>query len=274
MNKREACLRCAVLLLAALFVSVSLVAQAEPTPASGIPKLDKFMPVALDQVKLAGEFGRRMQVTVENSLLNLDIDKDFLRPFQEKKTKNGCTGLGMLIDCSARLAFHTGDPRILALKRYLVKTLIDAQQPDGYLGEFDSTHRLWAFVDIQELAYLIQGLLTDYRLFHEERSLAAARKQADHILEHWGRRRADWPKQLRMTDHMTNTGVERARCRPRGKLGSGRARTGDKQCDENYRRVCRGHGTPRAMAINHRYRLCLCFRHWRCSDGVIFSGRK
>ena len=57
------------------------------------------MPVALDQVKVGGEFGRRIQVTVENSLLNLDVDKDFLQPFREKKTKNGYTGLGMLIDC-------------------------------------------------------------------------------------------------------------------------------------------------------------------------------
>ena len=78
-----------------------------------------------------------------------------------------------------------------------MKTLIDAQEPDGYLGEFDRAHRLWAFIDIQELAYLIQGLLTDYRLFKEERSLAAARKQADHILKHWDQRPAGWPEQAR-----------------------------------------------------------------------------
>lgn len=65
-------------------------------------------------------------------------------------------------------------------------------------------------MDIQELAYLIQGLLTDYRLFKEERSLAAARKQADHILEHWNERPARWLDTLGMTFHMTATGVERA----------------------------------------------------------------
>ena len=153
---------------------MAIVARAETVPSSGTAKSDKLTPVALDQVKVGGEFGRRIGDYVENSLLNLDVDKVFLKPFREKKTKSGYTGLGMLIDASVRLAVHTGDPRILALKHHLVKTLIDAQEPDGYLGEFDHTHRLWAFIDIQELAYLMQGLLTDYRLFKDERSLAAA----------------------------------------------------------------------------------------------------
>ena len=177
------------------------------SPAAGS---DKLAPLALDQVKVGGEFGRRMQITIENSLLNLDVDTLFLKPFREKKTKSGYTGLGMLIDTSSRLALHTGDPRILALKNHLVKTLIDSQEPDGYLGEFDRAHRLWAFIDIQELAYLIQGLLADYHYFKDERSLAAAQKQADHILRHWDERPQDWLDKLGMTFHMTNTGVERA----------------------------------------------------------------
>lgn len=202
MKTRKVCVRCAALLLAAFLASMAPAAQAESAPPRAIP--DKLVPVALDQVKVGGEFGRRMRVTVKNSLLNLDGDKDFLQAFREKKTKSGYTGLGMLIDCSARLALHTGDPRILELKRHMVETLIDAQERDGYLGEFDRAHRLWAFIDIQELAYLIQGLLTDYRLFKEERSLAAALKQADHILQHWGQRPAGWPEKLGSTDHLSD----------------------------------------------------------------------
>lgn len=68
MTKRDACLLCAVLLLAAWFVSVAQAAQAEPTPVSRVPKPDKHVPVALDQVKLGGEFGRRMQVTLAADL--------------------------------------------------------------------------------------------------------------------------------------------------------------------------------------------------------------
>jgi hypothetical protein len=106
------------LLLAALLASMAPAAQAESAPPTARP--DKLVPVALDQVKVGGEFGRRMRVTLENSLLNLDVDKLFLQPFREKKTKNGYTGLGMLIDCSARLALQTGDPRVLELKRHMV----------------------------------------------------------------------------------------------------------------------------------------------------------
>ena len=187
-------------IIAGMFLPFSLPAAA---------KSDKLTPLALDQVKVAGEFGRRMRITVENSLLNLDVDKVFLQSFREKKAKNSYQGLGLLIDASVRLAVHTGDPRILELKNHLVKTLIDAQEPDGYLGEFDRAHRLWAFIDIQELAYLIHGLLTDYRFFKDERSLLAARKQADHILKHWHEQPAGWPDNICIL-HMMATDLERA----------------------------------------------------------------
>jgi hypothetical protein len=212
-------------LIAGIFSPLSLPA----TAAS-----DKLTPLALDQVQVAGELGRRIQITVENSLLNLDVDTLFLRPFREKKTKSGYTGLGMLIDASVRLAVHTGDSRVLALKNHLVKTLLDSQEPNGYLGEFDRAHRLWAFVDVQELAYLIQGLLADYRYFRDERSLAAARKQADHLMKHWSERPEDWLDKMGMTFHMTTTGVERA-------IYPFFAHTGDPQ----YREFCvREMGVP------------------------------
>jgi hypothetical protein len=171
---------------------------------------DKLTPIPLGQIKVAGEMGRRIRVTIENSLLNLDAEKDFLKPFREKKTTGGYTGLGLLIDASVRFAVYSQDPRVLAYKRHLVKTLLDAQEPDGYLGEFERGHRLWPFIDIQELAYLIHALVADYRAFKEEPSLLAARKQADYILAHWKEKPAGWPLNMNCTFHMFVTDLERA----------------------------------------------------------------
>jgi DUF1680 family protein len=179
-----------------------------PSKATAIP--DKLAPIPLDQIKVAGEMGRRIKVTIENSLLNLEVERDFLKPFREKKTTNGYTGLGLLIDASIRFAVHSQDPRVLAYERHLVKTLLEAQESDGYLGEFERGHRMWPFIDIQELAYLIHALVADHRAFKEERSLLAARRQADYILEHWKEKPADWPLAMGCTFHMFVTNLERA----------------------------------------------------------------
>jgi hypothetical protein len=43
---------------------------------------DVLSPVDVRQVKVGGEIGRRIDVTCANNLMVLDLDKDFLPPFQ------------------------------------------------------------------------------------------------------------------------------------------------------------------------------------------------
>jgi DUF1680 family protein len=171
---------------------------------------DKLAPVSPGQVTVAGELGRRIRVTIDNSLLNLDVERDFLEPFHKKRTRNGYTGLGLLIEASIRFAVHSRDARVLEYKRRLVKGLLDAGNADGYLGEFARGSRMWPFIDIQELAYLIHALVADYQAFREEPSLAAARRQADYILEYWKERPEQWPLAMGCSFHMFVTNLERA----------------------------------------------------------------
>lgn len=50
------------------------------------------------QVVVGGEMGRRIKITVEDSLLNLDVYGQFLKPFIEKQTQEGSyLGTGLLI---------------------------------------------------------------------------------------------------------------------------------------------------------------------------------
>ena len=45
------------------------------------PASDTFEPIELGRVKIGGEIGRRIDVTANNSLLVIDVEKDFLQPF-------------------------------------------------------------------------------------------------------------------------------------------------------------------------------------------------
>src|SRR5271157_696352 len=95
---------------------------------------DRFTALDLRQVQVGGEIGRRIDVTIRNNLLVLDADRDFLAPFRTKTRSDGYIGLGKLIDATARFAAYTGDPKVLELKKHLVDTVLETQEPDGYIG--------------------------------------------------------------------------------------------------------------------------------------------
>lgn len=93
--------------------------------------------------------------------------------------QGGFIGLGMLIDSLVHMAAHTGDARVLDLKKRTVAAAIATQEPDGYLGISVPESRIWKLWDTHEMAYLIHGLTSDFNLFGEKPSLAAATKIAD-----------------------------------------------------------------------------------------------
>ena len=171
---------------------------------------DTLMPLELSQVKVGGEIGRRIDVTVHNNLLLLDTEKDFLAPFRKKKASAGYIALGKLIDAAVRFAAYTKDENVLALKKRLVAELIETQEPDGYIGQLAAPHRMSAMWDVHEMVYIIFGLTSDYHYFQEKPSLEAARNAADYIIEHWSTIPADLPKQTRIGTHLLVTGLERA----------------------------------------------------------------
>ncbi len=171
---------------------------------------DALAPLDLRQIKVGGEIGRRIDVTINNNLLVLKADRDFLAPFRAKKLRDGYIGLGKLIDTAVRFAAYTKDDRVLALKRHLVEETLKTQEPDGYIGIMAAPARIAGMWDVCELGYVIFGLTSDYHYFGEKRSLDAARKAADYILGHWSLIPADWPRQTHVATHVSVTGLERA----------------------------------------------------------------
>ena len=188
-------------LLAAMLVSLSCL----PVLAS-----DELEPVELERVKVGGEIGRRIDVTATNNLLVIDVTKDFLQPFAAKSQNSGYIGLGKLIDSLARMAAYSGDPKLVNRKKEVVAAAVGFQEPDGYLGLMSPQSRMWKLWDVHEMAYLVYGFSTDYRLFKDPASLEAAKKLADYLITRWT---AEPERELGeeiISTHMAATGLERA----------------------------------------------------------------
>jgi DUF1680 family protein len=179
-------------------------------PTAGLSAQDKLLPVDVRRVKVGGEIGRRIDVTVRNNLLVLDYENDFLKPFREKNAAGGYVGLGKTIDALVRMAAYTGDRRLLALKKKIVDKAIEAQLPDGYLGVMKPGRRVWTLWDIHEMGYLVYGLAMDHRFFGEEQSLEAARKLGDYIVTKWSAEPQKEPGGGAITVNMAVTGLESA----------------------------------------------------------------
>ena len=50
---------------------------------------DAMTPIGLGEVRIAGEIGRRLDITANNNLLALDVDNVFLAPFRESNQESG-----------------------------------------------------------------------------------------------------------------------------------------------------------------------------------------
>ena len=170
---------------------------------------DALVQLDLKQVKVGGEIGRRIDVTVTNNILRLNVDKDFLAPFQKREPKADYIGLGKLIDTVVRMAAYTADEKVVALKKHLVDEIIKAQEADGYIGDMVQEKRMWQLWDVHEMGYIIYSLINDYRYFGEKKSLDAARKAADYIVKRWPEMPADWGQKTSVGVHVGVTGIDR-----------------------------------------------------------------
>lgn len=168
---------------------------------------EELIPLEIGRVKVGGEIGRRIDITINNNALVLDVDKDFLLPFQQRNRQSGYIGLGKFIDCLVRFAAYSHDEKVLDLKRHIVAETIKTQEANGYIGIFVPDRRMWHLWDIHEMGYLVLGLTTDYRYFKERPSLEAAKKLADYIIKRWS---ADPDRQTEgwISTYVATTGLE------------------------------------------------------------------
>ena len=170
---------------------------------------EKLSPLNIDRVKIDGEIGRRIDITINNNVLVLDAEKDFLLPFKQRNRQGGYIGLGKFIDSLVRFAAHNKNEKVLNLKKHIVNETIKTQEKDGYIGICVPQKRMWQLWDIHEMAYIVLGLTSDYKYFKGKSSLKAAGKLADYIIRRWSvepnRNTNDW-----ISVYVATTGLEEA----------------------------------------------------------------
>ncbi len=166
---------------------------------------------AVNAVQLYGPINERIDMTIRNNLMVLDLENDFLKPFRERTAESGYVGLGKLIESFVRFGNgFTSRRDVVAKKKELVAETLAMQDEDGYIGIFKPEARFWKLWDVHEMGYLIQGLTADYAVHGEEASLTGARKLADYIMRTWEASPERTPGDNEITPYMAVTGIESA----------------------------------------------------------------
>jgi len=189
-------------------ILATTISSCSQTEVSDKRDTDQLVPIDLSNVSIKGEIGRRIDITISNNLLLLDIENDFLASFREKND-NGYVGLGKLIDGAVKMAAYTKDEKVISIKNKLVDEIIQAQEDDGYIGNKSPGNRMWKLWDIHEMGYIINGLITNYRLFNDRQSLVAAEKAANYIIGRWSSKPSGWGNSTGVVEHVAITGIHR-----------------------------------------------------------------
>ena len=140
---------------------------------------DAFTPAPLEGQKIEGLLGERMRVNLEGRLLHVD-EKALLEGFQHPPGKQEWIGehVGKYLEAGCRVWRITHDERLKTQMDRMVRALIAAQHPDGYLGTYVDAKR-WTSWDVWVHKYNLLGLLAYYETFDYPPALDASRKIGD-----------------------------------------------------------------------------------------------
>ena len=159
---------------------------------TGVWAEDVWRSVPAEKIRLGGVLGWRVDLTTTNNFMQLDLERDFFRPFREKKAPDGFVGLGKLADAAVHLARYSGDSAVVARKDAIIRAILETQGTDGYLGYLRPESRMRALWDLHDMGFLLQGLMSEYEIYGNEAALKAARRGADYILANWAAMPDNW----------------------------------------------------------------------------------
>ena len=155
------------------------------------------------EVKVGGEIGHHIDLTVGKILHHIDFERDFVRHFRNRTDPEGTVkdipkdgpyggfvGYGMLLDAMVSASARgIGGEEMAGLTRRRLAELVSLQGDDGSISVFKSIPRgkiSWpqrAIWDNHESSYILQALTADYLAFGTKATLEAAKHLADHMIE-------------------------------------------------------------------------------------------
>lgn len=141
---------------------------------------DKRFPA--EKADLDGYVGRRLDQSFDNRILAQDVDH-LIEPFRNRtESRMWQSEFWGKWFTSAVLAYrYRPEPELRKVLDAAVDGLLKTQTPDGYIGNYAPEHHLKQW-DIWGRKYVMLGLLDYYEVTNDKRSLASARKVADHLI--------------------------------------------------------------------------------------------
>ncbi|MCF3109906.1 glycoside hydrolase family 127 protein [Niabella sp. CC-SYL272] len=158
---------------AVLLMSLSMRVVAQVQDVYTIPKFT--------QLKIEGYLGRKLDACITNGIRATDEDY-LVAPFRQRKerTQWQTEFWGKWFTSAADAYRYTGDAALMAQLKRAVDGLLDTQTPDGYIGNYAAAYRLQQW-DIWGMKYCLLGLLDDYELTKDPRTLTGMKKLADYV---------------------------------------------------------------------------------------------
>ncbi|WP_214070941.1 beta-L-arabinofuranosidase domain-containing protein [Mucilaginibacter sp. dw_454] len=138
-----------------------------------------------ESVHLNGFLATKLSEDIDNRLLAQDVDR-LIAPFKlENRTETTLWQSefwGKWFTSLALAYKYNPDPRLKATMNHAVAGLLATQTSDGYIGNYAAEHRLEGW-DIWGRKYCMLGLLAYYDLTKDKKSLTAASRIADNLID-------------------------------------------------------------------------------------------
>ena len=144
---------------------------------------DELTPIPHGSIQIGGYVGEKLDLCLENRVMAQDIDR-LITPFQLRNDENW----GFRSEfwgkwfTSAMLGYGyspTDENRAVIDKA--IKSLVQTQTPDGYIGTYPDEHHLKDW-DIWGRKYVLLGLIAYYDQIQDQKILSAAENVADHLI--------------------------------------------------------------------------------------------
>jgi DUF1680 family protein len=178
-----------------LLLSATLLLFAMPSQGANqtIDGRDVLTHAAPGSVRMGGRLGKKLDVCIANRLLVQDVEA-VVAPYRAK-TETGsadwrCEYWGKWFTSLALADAYRPSPATRAKRDEAAMALIGTAAPGGYLGTREPAYRLEGW-DVWGCKYALLGLIADYDRSSDMTALAAARREADVLIDELGPGKTD-----------------------------------------------------------------------------------
>src|SRR4051794_3223026 len=164
-----------------------------------------------------GFAGHRMDLNISARLLKFDVDY-YVRLVETHRWRDwNWVGeqSGKWLEAAILCSETFRNEQLHDQAGSILKRMLAAQQPDGYLGVTDRALRTPRHplrgMDAYELYFILHGLLTAHELWNSDAALASVGRAGDYLIRYIGPGKAEfWPKPKNVTiaGHEVHHGLE------------------------------------------------------------------